>query len=334
MLKLIIILLLIILIAVIVLCIVGHAFLKMPFALDFKDKKKTGIFSKKWLDWAQDNKHDLIYNYVVPRKIRQDRYAHSHVAHYRVVTNDCYYDTDSAEYFWTRYMKLPNGDPCAMHYYKTKNGEFFCMTSALGSKDSFSVIPEREMKKLLKNEPNLYLKYIPDAERNKDLLDLKKKTEEKEKEQSVKQDVSPTIEDDAAQYASDIEALEKELSEKKKALKDAKRKAKEAEKDKKAPSKKGFHIDINISIGKSEANTAAAKADESADKVEVLSEKEATDIKTMNDVVVQPEDTIDTPKTVAVPPADTESITPSESVPENEEAPHHSERRTRRAHLR
>lgn len=287
MLKFIIILLLII-IAIIALCIIGNAFLKMPFVFEFKNKK-TGIFSERWLDWLQDNKHELIYNYVVPRKIRQDRYAHTHVAHYRIVTNDCYYDTDSAEHFWTRYTKLSKGDPCAMHYFKTKNGEFFCMTSSLGMKDSFSVIPEREMKKLLKNEPSLYLKYIPNADKNEDLKDLKRKTEENEQKKVAEKNVKSADETNADMYSAEIEALEKALSDRKKALKDAKRRAKEAEKGKKSPSKKGFHININIGFDKPEPDDDSVLSQDNndkeeptvlkqpADKSEQLSEKDIPD---------------------------------------------------------
>lgn len=180
-------------ITVIILCILvilatifAKIFLKMPRIFDFKDRKKTGIFSKKWMDWLEENNHKAIYNYVIPRKIRQARYARSHEVHFNAIIKEHYYDTDIAEHFFVQYTLFLQEEPCAKHYYKANDGTFFCITARLGKKDAFSNIPEKEMKRILTDEPALYMKYIAGADQNPDLQAYMKKEENRKKAEAAK----------------------------------------------------------------------------------------------------------------------------------------------------
>lgn len=188
-------LILLALIIAIILYAFSRLFLHMPRALQFKSKKNGGMLSSEWMDWMEEAKPlgSVIYEYVVPRKTRQERYARSHEVHFCAVINDKFYDTDIADGFWVQYTKLLGTDPCAKHYYRTQNGEFFSITATLGKKDQFSTVPEKEMKRLLKDEPTLYAAYIPHASENKDLREYtvrqKKKEEEEAREKEQKEQV-------------------------------------------------------------------------------------------------------------------------------------------------
>ncbi len=162
----------------------------MPRALQFKSKKDGGMLSPEWMNWMEKEKPlgPIIYEYVVPRKTRQERYARSHEVHFCAVINDKFYDTDIATEFWVQYTKLLGYDPCAKHYYRTGDGEFFSITAMLGKKDQFSIVPEKEMKKLLRNEPALYAAYIPHASENKDLREYTVRQKKKEEEEAKKKE--------------------------------------------------------------------------------------------------------------------------------------------------
>lgn len=171
----------------VIVCIFARLFLKMPKIFDFKDHKKTSIYSKDWMDWLEKNDHKMIYDYVVPRKVRQARYARSHEVHFNAIIKEHYYDTDIAKHFYTQYTNFLQSEPCAKHYYKANDGTFFCMTARLGKKDAFSNIPEKEMKRILTNEPELYMQYIAGAEKNPDLQEYTKKQEEKKQQEEQAQ---------------------------------------------------------------------------------------------------------------------------------------------------
>ena len=187
----------------------------MPRALQFKSKKDGGMLSPEWMNWMEKEKPlgPIIYEYVVPRKTRQERYARSHEVHFCAVINDKFYDTDIATEFWVQYTKLLGYDPCAKHYYRTGDGEFFSITAMLGKKDQFSIVPEKEMKKLLRNEPTLYAAYIPHASENKDLREYtvrqKKKEEEeakkKEQEKQAKQTVAMKVKEEKPVRKKEVE---------------------------------------------------------------------------------------------------------------------------------
>lgn len=201
-------LILLVLTITIVLYAFSRLFLHMPSAFQFKSKKKGGMLSPKWMDWVEGAKPfgPIVYEYVVPRNTRQERYARSHEVHFCAVINDKFYDTDIADGFWIQYTKLLGTDPCAKHYYRTQNGEFFSITATLGKKDQFSTVPEKEMKRLLKDEPTLYAAYIPHASENKDLREytVRKKKEEEAKKKET-----------AEQGATDVTKEEKTVKEKK-----------------------------------------------------------------------------------------------------------------------
>lgn len=184
----------------------------MPRALQFKSKKDGGMLSPEWMNWMEKEKPlgPTIYEYVVPRKTRQERYARSHEVHFCAVINDKFYDTDIATEFWVQYTKLLGYDPCAKHYYRTGDGEFFSITAMLGKKDQFSIVPEKEMKKLLRNEPALYAAYIPHASENKDLREYTVRQKKKEEEEVKKKE-----QEEQARQTADAE-VKKEKSVKKK----------------------------------------------------------------------------------------------------------------------
>lgn len=181
--------------------IIGRVFLHMPRALQFKSEKEGGIFSEKWMKWLEESAPqplgEIIYEYVIPRKTRQVRYTKLHKVHFHAVINDKFYDTDIATEFWIKYTDFLGSEPCAKHYYRTQNGEFFCVTARLGKKDEFSAVPEKEMKKLLRNEPTLYAAYIPHASENKDLREFALRQKKKEEEEKAKEQEENNAEDTA-----------------------------------------------------------------------------------------------------------------------------------------
>lgn len=260
--------------------IIGRVFLHMPRALQFKSEKEGGIFSEKWMKWLEESAPqpfgEIIYEYVIPRKIRQVRYTKLHKVHFHAVINDKFYDTDIATEFWIKYADFLGSEPCAKHYYRTQNGEFFCVTARLGKKDEFSAVPEKEMKKLLRNEPALYAAYIPHASENKDLREFALRQKKKEEEEKAKEQEENNAEDIAANEKDEKKKINKEE------IKHSVRKAaglfsESIEKLKKiAPAKKdatedGIKKDICKTIEKSES------------KVDVAAKKEP-------DTVVKPTD--------------------------------------------
>lgn len=194
--------------------IIGRVFLHMPRALQFKSEKEGGIFSEKWMKWLEETAPqplgEIIYEYVIPRKTRQVRYTKLHKVHFHAVINDKFYDTDIATEFWIKYTDFLGSEPCAKHYYRTQNGEFFCVTARLGKKDEFSAVPEKEMKKLLRNEPALYAAYIPHASENKDLREFALRQKKKEEEEKAKEQEENNAEDIAANEKDEKKKINKE----------------------------------------------------------------------------------------------------------------------------
>ena len=194
--------------------IIGRVFLHMPRALQFKSEKEGGIFSEKWMKWLEESAPqpfgEIIYEYVIPRKIRQVRYTKLHKVHFHAVINDKFYDTDIATEFWIKYTDFLGSEPCAKHYYRTQNGEFFCVTARLGKKDEFSAVPEKEMKKLLRNEPALYAAYIPHASENKDLREFALRQKKKEEEEKAKEQEENNAEDIAVNEKNEKKKINKE----------------------------------------------------------------------------------------------------------------------------
>ena len=194
--------------------IIGRVFLHMPRALQFKSEKEGGIFSEKWMKWLEEKAPqpfgEIIYEYVIPRKTRQVRYTKLHKVHFHAVINDKFYDTDIATEFWIKYTDFLGSEPCAKHYYRTQNGEFFCVTARLGKKDEFSAVPEKEMKKLLRNEPALYAAYIPHASENKDLREFALRQKKKEEEEKAKEQEENNAEDIATNERDEKKKINKE----------------------------------------------------------------------------------------------------------------------------
>lgn len=194
--------------------VIGRVFLHMPRALQYKSEKEGGIFSEKWMKWLEESAPqpfgEIIYEYVIPRKIRQVRYTKLHKVHFHAVINDKFYDTDIATEFWIKYADFLGSEPCAKHYYRTQNGEFFCVTARLGKKDEFSAVPEKEMKKLLRNEPALYAAYIPHASENKDLREFALRQKKKEEEEKAKEQEENNAEDIATNEKDEKKKINKE----------------------------------------------------------------------------------------------------------------------------
>lgn len=194
--------------------IIGRVFLHMPRALQFKSEKEGGIFSEKWMKWLEESAPqpfgEIIYEYVIPRKTRQVRYTKLHKVHFHAVINDKFYDTDIATEFWIKYTDFLGSEPCAKHYYRTQNGEFFCVTARLGKKDEFSAVPEKEMKKLLRNEPALYAAYIPHASENKDLREFALRQKKKEEEEKAKEQEENNVEDITTNEKDEKKKINKE----------------------------------------------------------------------------------------------------------------------------
>ena len=201
MIKFLFLLTILVIVITVILYIFSRIFLHMPRAVQFKSEKNGGIFSEKWMEWLESKAPQpfgqLIYEYVIPRRIRQERYTKSHKVHFHAVINDKFYDTDIATEFWIKYTDYLGNEPCAKHYYRTQNGEFFCVTARLGKKDEFSAVPEKEMKKLLRNEPALYAAYIPHASENKDLREFALRQKKKEEEEKAKEQEENNAEDTA-----------------------------------------------------------------------------------------------------------------------------------------
>ncbi len=252
--------------------IIGRVFLHMPRALQFKSGQEGGIFSEKWMKWLEESAPqpfgEIIYEYVIPRKTRQVRYTKLHKVHFHAVINDKFYDTDIATEFWVKYTDFLGSEPCAKHYYRTQNGEFFCVTARLGKKDEFSAVPEKEMKKLLRNEPALYAAYIPHASENKDLREFALRQKKKEEEEKAKEQEENNAEDIATNERDEKKKINKEE------IKHSVRKtaglfSESIEKLKKiAPAKKdatenGIKKDICKTIEKSESKVDAATKKES-----------------------------------------------------------------------
>lgn len=201
MIKFLFLLTILVIVIAVILYIVGRVFLHMPRAFQFKSEKEGGIFSEKWMKWLEEEAPqpfgEIIYEYVIPRKIRQVRYTKLHKVHFHAVINDKFYDTDIATEFWVKFTDFLGNEPCAKHYYRTQNGEFFCVTARLGTKDEFSAVPEKEMKKLLRNEPAIYAAYIPHASENKDLREFALRQKKKEEEEKAKEQEENNAEDTA-----------------------------------------------------------------------------------------------------------------------------------------
>lgn len=201
MIKFLFLLAILVIVITVILYIFSRIFLHMPRAVQFKSEKNGGIFSEKWMEWLESKAPQplgqIIYEYVIPRRIRQVRYTKSHKVHFHAVINDKFYDTDIATEFWIKYTDFLGNEPCAKHYYRTQNGEFFCVTARLGTKDEFSAVPEKEMKKLLRNEPALYAAYIPHASENKDLREFALRQKKKEEEEKAKEQEENNAEDTA-----------------------------------------------------------------------------------------------------------------------------------------
>lgn len=201
MIKFLFLLAILVIVITVILYIVGRVFLHMPRAFQFKSEKEGGIFSEKWMKWLEEEAPqpfgEIIYEYVIPRKIRQVRYTKLHKVHFHAVINDKFYDTDIATEFWVKFTDFLGNEPCAKHYYRTQNGEFFCVTARLGTKDEFSAVPEKEMKKLLRNEPAIYAAYIPHASENKDLREFALRQKKKEEEEKAKEQEENNAEDTA-----------------------------------------------------------------------------------------------------------------------------------------
>lgn len=192
--KFLFILILAVLIVTIILYGFSRFFLHMPRALQFKSKKEGGMWSFEWMEWMENSGSlgQTIYDFVVPRKTRQEYYAHSHQVHFCAVINDKFYNTDSATEFLVQYTKFLGYTPCAKHYYRTPSGEFFSITATLGKKDQFNIIPEKEMKRLLRDEPTLYATYIPHALEDKDLREYSERKKREEEEEAKKKEQAAT----------------------------------------------------------------------------------------------------------------------------------------------
>lgn len=192
--KFLFILILAVLIVTIILYGFSRFFLHMPRALQFKSKKEYGMWSSEWMEWMENSGTlgQTIYDFVVPRKTRQEYYAHSHQVHFCAVINDKFYNTDSATEFLVQYTKFLGYTPCAKHYYRTPSGEFFSITATLGKKDQFNIIPEKEMKRLLRDEPTLYATYIPHASEDKDLREYSERKKREEEEEAKKKEQAAT----------------------------------------------------------------------------------------------------------------------------------------------
>lgn len=71
-------------------------------------------------------------------------------------------------------------------------------------------MPEKEMKKLLRNEPALYAAYIPHASENKDLREFALRQKKKEEEEKAKEQEENNAEDIATNERDEKKKINKE----------------------------------------------------------------------------------------------------------------------------
>lgn len=129
-------------------------------------EKRNGkiTVSDEWLDIMLEKYKwfKSIYNYAVSYERRQLRYLDKHKPFYKAITNDTLYDTDKSFLFFTKDIR--DGKKIKRkYYYDTGTNKYFCITASLGMNDEMDTISMKEVKRLLKNEPDIYLKVIPDA---------------------------------------------------------------------------------------------------------------------------------------------------------------------------
>ena len=208
---------------------------KMPFPIRLNGSwRKKGFFSDDWMDWMQDNFSDAkgnctLYDYLVGRKIRQERYAKRHVVSYHTVQDDVMYDTDNADLIMVKYTKFSGTEPCAKHYFANKKHDaFFTITVRMGKPDDFSKMTIKELKNLLRDKPTLYQKFIPGAEKNEGLAEYVKRYEEAEAKRKLEEE-QKRVEDETREKEKENERVRKK--EEKEREKEELRKQREDEKN-------------------------------------------------------------------------------------------------------
>ena len=240
-----------------------------PFKKEKNEKSDMGILSNKWISWLQENfssesGHFPIYDRVIPRKIRQKRYAESHKVNFHEIINDILYDTDIADEFLVQQTMFMGNEPCAKHYYATTDHKtFFFITSRLGHKDECNSMTLKEVKRLLGKDPEKYSKYVPGAERNEDIqryIELKRQREQEEEEKKKKEQEKQEELKKANENKQNVKKAKIENVKSKKTSEKVKEEVKSSE---------NINGKIEINENKSELNTnIAQESSGAADNVE------------------------------------------------------------------
>lgn len=150
---------------------------KMPFPFG------GGYFwSDAWLDYMLKKEWfaSRWYDRIVSHDHRQERYIESHVPSYRTIRDNVLYDTEKAKMFFTEQTerlekkKIPAffGSETVVitkkYYYVTQNEQYFSITVRMGERDEMDVKSVSDIKRLLKDSPEVYAKVIHEKVENMD----------------------------------------------------------------------------------------------------------------------------------------------------------------------
>lgn len=145
------------------------AFQKQAVGMPFPFDNGKYILSDAWLDWMLE-RHAWFqkpYERLISFGRRQERYFTGRKPDYRAIHDDVLYDTGKADLFYEETIR--DGKAIIKrYYYDAGNGRYFCIRSKYGESDDFDVKSVSDIKRLLKKQPDIYVKVIHEKVENID----------------------------------------------------------------------------------------------------------------------------------------------------------------------
>lgn len=134
---------------------------EMPPPMYEKENEKK-VLSVAWIDYMFLNHPKTFrvwYKKFVNKQQKERYYLIKHEPSISVIINDTLYDTGKAEKYLERYRDTGNGT-MKQCYYVTPSGNYFKILCMMGKGDELIVMEEKEVKKLLANDPPTYMRVI------------------------------------------------------------------------------------------------------------------------------------------------------------------------------
>lgn len=127
----------------------------------YETTKGKRRISDEWMDYMLEHSvwYPWWYKRFVSKTRKVERYLKKHIPTCQIIRDDILYDTQTATMYLSVEKKL--GEYQAKIYnYVTPAKKYFSITVIMGRKDEFTIMQEKNVKKLLAEHPDIYRKVI------------------------------------------------------------------------------------------------------------------------------------------------------------------------------